>query len=72
MLMLFIGDDKILETTFSNFRDCFHRFLLNYTEFVHETSHTEPSKYDSTSGAKISIMFEKNRWDEAVDRNKHL
>ena len=46
--------------------------LLKYTDFVHETSHITPSKYDSTSGTKISIMFEKNQGDEAVDQNKHL
>ena len=28
--------------------------------------------YDSTSGTKISIMFEKKFGDEAVDRNKHI
>ena len=44
----------------------------NYTQFVHETSRIKPSKYDSTSGTKIYIMFDKNRRDEIVDRNKHL
>ena len=53
MLLLFY---KIVETTFSNFRSGFHRFILKYTEFVHETSHVKSPKYDSTSGAKISIL----------------
>ena len=35
----------------------FHRFLLNYTEFLHETSHIMPSKYDSTSGTNISVSL---------------
>ncbi len=37
----------------------FHRFLPNYKEFAHETSHTQPSKYDSTSGTNISICLKK-------------
>ena len=56
----------MVETTFSNFREGFHSFRLNYREFVHEL-HTKPSKYDSTSGTRIS-MFEKLWGDEAVDR----
>ncbi len=36
----------------------FHRFLPNYKEFAHETSHTQPSKSDS-SGTKISICLKK-------------
>ncbi len=38
----------------------FYSLLLNYKEFVHETSHINPSKYDSTFLTKIT-MFEKNR-----------
>ncbi len=38
----------------------FHRFLPNYKEFAHETSHTQPSKYDSTFGTKISICLKKS------------
>ncbi len=37
----------------------FHWFLRNYKEFAHETSHIQPSKYDSTSGTKISICLKK-------------
>ncbi len=37
----------------------FHWFLPNYKEFAHETSHTQPSKYDSNSGTKISIWLKK-------------
>ncbi len=37
----------------------FHWFLPNYNEFAHETSHTQLSKYDSTSGTKISICLKK-------------
>ncbi len=37
----------------------FHWFLPNYKEFVHETSHIESSKYDSTSGTKIFICLKK-------------
>ncbi len=33
----------------------FHWFLPNCKQFVHETSHIQPSKYDSTHGTKISI-----------------
>ncbi len=38
----------MVEATFSNFTEGFnlHWFLLNYTEFVHETSHIKP--YDSS------------------------
>ncbi len=35
----------------------FHTLLVNYKEFVHETVLTKPSKYDSTSGTKISICL---------------
>ena len=45
-------------------------FLLNYTDFGHETSHIASN--DSTSGTKISISLKKIRVEEAVDRNKHL
>ena len=31
--------------------------IPNYTEFMHETLHIKPSKYDSTSGTKIYICF---------------
>ena len=49
-----------METTLIS-KPVFRWFLLNYTDFVHKISHTKPSKYDSTSGTKISIiMFEKN------------
>ena len=37
----------------------FRCFLLNYTDFAHEISHTKPSKYDSTFGTKISICLKK-------------
>ncbi len=60
MLMLFIVY-KIVETTFSNFRDDFTQ--ISNTEFVHETSHihVKPSKYDSTSSTKIFIRLTKIR-----------
>ncbi len=71
--MLFIVF-KMVETTFSNFREGFSLiwFLPNYKEFAHETSHIQPSKYDSTFGTKISICLKKIGGDEAVYRNKHL
>ncbi len=37
----------------------FHWFLPDYKEFAHETSHTQPSKYDSNSGTKISMCLKK-------------
>ncbi len=46
-----------VETTFSNFQEGIHQFVLNYTDFA--TSHIKPSKYDSTSGTKISICLKK-------------
>ena len=60
-----------METTLIS-KPVFRWFLLNYTDFVHKISHTKPSKYDSTSGTKISICLKKNWGDVAVDRNKHL
>ncbi len=40
-------------------RSVFRWFLLNYTDFAHKISHTKPSKYDPTSGTKISICLKK-------------
>ncbi len=37
----------------------FRWFLLNYTDFANKISYTNPSKYDSTSGTKISICLNK-------------
>ncbi len=37
----------------------FRWFFLNYTDFAHTISYTKPSKYDSTSGTKISICLKK-------------
>ena len=49
---------KMVETRFLISKKVFHWFLSNYTEFVHETF-IQPSKYDSTSGPKISICLKK-------------
>ena len=63
----------MVETTFSYFQEGFSWFLLSYTDFAHKISHKKPSKYDSTFGTKISIMFEKSWGNKAVvDQNKHL
>ena len=59
-------------TTFSNFQRGVLIFSLNYTVFVHETSHIRPSKYDFTSGIKSSICLKKKLGYEVVDWNKHL
>ncbi len=51
---------KMVETHFLIISQrVFHWFYPNYREFVHETSHIQPSKYDSTSGTKISICLKK-------------
>ncbi len=52
------------EDFFLNSKRVFHWFLFNFTDFVTcMPLHTfQPSKYDSTSGAKIS-MFEKKSWE---------
>ncbi len=66
-----------------NMVDCWKpRFLISdriFTDFLQTTKslrmklHTSSLlKYDSTSGTKISIMFEKKMGDDPVDRNKHL
>ena len=58
MFMLFIVI-KMVETTFLISESVFHWFLPIYKEFAHETSHIQFSKYDSTSGTKISICLKK-------------
>ncbi len=51
---------KMVETTFSNFLEGLSLISPKlYTEFVHESLHIQPSKYDSTSGTKISICLKK-------------
>ena len=49
---------KWLKPHFPISESVFQSLLLNYREFVHETSHIKASTYDSTSGTKTS-MFEK-------------
>ncbi len=52
----------MVETTFISFQAGFSPIVLNYTDFAHKISHTKPSKYDSTSGNKISICLKKKIW----------
>ncbi len=48
-----------METTFSNYqvqrRFCW--FFLNCSDFMHQISHTKPSKCDSIFGTKISVCL---------------
>ncbi len=60
---------KMVETTFSNYRE---GFSLVFPKLQRLRMKLHTYKYDSTSGTKISICFIKNWGDEAVDRNKHL
>ncbi len=57
----------MVETTFLISKQVFRWFLLNYTDYAHNISHTKPSKYDWTSGTEISICLKKKLGDEAVD-----
>ena len=41
---------------FSNFQEGFSFFSPKLQQFVHETSHIQPSRYDSTSGNKIFYL----------------
>ncbi len=50
---------QMVETRFLISERVFHWFLPNYIQFVHETSHTQPSKYNATSGTRISICLKK-------------
>ena len=52
---------KIVETRFLISEMVFHRFIVNYTDFVHETSHVKPSKYDLTSGTKAPYVWKNRR-----------
>ncbi len=50
----------MVETTFINFQSGFSLISPNVcTDFAHKISYTKPSKYDSTSGTKISICLKK-------------
>ncbi len=57
---------------FSNFQEGISQISFKLLK-VCAWNFTQPSKYDSTSGIKISKYVWKKYWgDEAVDRNKHL
>ncbi len=62
----------MVEITFSHFQEGLSLITPNYNEFVHETSHIKPSKYDSTSVTTISICLKTNWEDKVVNWNKHL